>query len=87
MIETEVDVQKNFCEDYDVHDIGICWRALIPDNNISDYLSHKLIRFIGKGSIGKRTPAGRKINEHDLKSNVFVTITAKGKRLLYYDAL
>jgi len=89
-----MNVIKEFRKYYDIDDIGRIYRTMYYDKdevNITQlFLDHKLIRYIGKGSIDKRAgslQSGTRINQDHVDKKIFITIAAKGKQILLFGEL
>jgi len=83
-------LKEEFLDMFDLDDIGCIYRTLYNNDMMESFLEHKLIRYIGKGSIGKRAGAvqlGTKITQKHVDDKIYIKFTSKGEAVIKFNEL
>lgn len=85
-----IKIKEEFLHTFGIDDIGCIWRKLYDSDMMDSLLEHKLIRHIGKGSIGKKAgacQAGTRITQKHVDNKLYIIVTLKGEALIKFNEL
>lgn len=83
-------IKQEFIQSFGMDDIGCIWRKVYGSVAMDSFLEHKLVRHIGKGSIGKRAGAirtGTRITQKHVDDKTYIIVTPKGEALIKFNEL